>query len=35
MAAVSELTTAAYALKGVTDAPRLQVPVVRLPHPQR
>jgi len=35
MAAVSELTTAAYALKGMTDLPRLQGPVVSLPRPQR
>jgi hypothetical protein len=36
MDAVSELTTAAYALKGMTpDVPRLQGPVVRLPRPQR
>jgi hypothetical protein len=36
MAAVSELTTAAYALKGMApDVLRLQGPVVRLPPPQR
>ena len=36
MDAVSELTTAAYALKGMApDVPRLQGPVVRLPRPQR
>jgi hypothetical protein len=36
MDAVSELTTAAYALKGIAlDVPRLQGPVVRLPRPQR
>ena len=36
MDAVSELTTAAYALKGIaSDVPRLQGPVVRLPRPQR
>ena len=36
MAAVSELTTAAYSLKGMApDVPRLQGPVVRLPRPQR
>ena len=36
MEAVSELTTAAYALKGmVFDVPRLQAPLVRLPRPQR
>jgi hypothetical protein len=36
MDAVSELTTAAYALKGrAPDVPRLQGPVVRLPRPQR
>jgi hypothetical protein len=37
MAAVSELTTAAYALKGIAApvVPRLQWPVVRLPRPQR
>lgn len=36
MEAVSELTTAAYALKGITiDVPRLQGPVVRLPRPKR
>jgi hypothetical protein len=36
MDAVSELTTAAYSLKGMApDVPRLQGPVVRLPRPQR
>jgi hypothetical protein len=36
MDAVSELTTAAYELKGMApDVPRLQGPVVRLPRPQR
>ena len=41
MDAVSELTTAAYALKGMApgvpkfDVPRLQGPIVRLPRPQR
>ena len=36
MAAVSEVTTAAYALKGVdTNVFRLQGPVVRLPRPRR
>jgi len=36
MDAVSELTTAAYALKGISlDVPRLQGPVVRLPRPRR
>ena len=36
MDAVSELSTAAYALNGMTpDVPRLQGPVVRLPRPQR
>ena len=36
MDAVSKLTTAAYALKGMApDVPRLQGPVVRLPRPQR
>jgi len=36
MDAVSELTIAAYALKGMApDVPRLQGPVVRLPRPQR
>jgi len=36
MDAVSELTTAAYALKGMApDVPRLQGPVVRLPRPKR
>jgi len=36
MEAVSELTTAAYALKGIAlDVPRLQGPVVRLPRPKR
>jgi hypothetical protein len=36
MDAVSELTTAAYALKGIDpDAQRLQGPVVRLPRPRR
>jgi hypothetical protein len=36
MDAVSELTTAAYALKGMApDVPRLQGPVVRLPRPRR
>jgi hypothetical protein len=36
MDAVSELTAAAYALKGMArDVPRLQGPVVRLPRPQR
>jgi hypothetical protein len=36
MAAVSELTTAAYALKGtVPDVSRLQGPVVRLSFPRR
>jgi len=36
MAAVSELTTAAYALKGkVPDVSRLQGPVIRLPRPRR
>jgi hypothetical protein len=36
MDAVSELSTAAYALKGMApDIPRLQGPVVRLPRPQR
>jgi hypothetical protein len=36
MDAVSELTTAAYALKGMpANVPRLQGPVVRLPRPQR
>jgi hypothetical protein len=36
MAAVSDLTTAAYALKGMApDVLRLQGPVVRLPRPQR
>ena len=36
MDAVSELTTAAYALKGMAaGVPRLQGPVVRLPRPQR
>jgi hypothetical protein len=36
MDAVSELTTAAYALKGmVPDVSRLQGPVVRLPRPRR
>jgi hypothetical protein len=36
MDAVSELTTAAYALKGMApDVQRLQGPVVRLPRPRR
>jgi hypothetical protein len=36
MDAVSELTTAAYALRGMApDVPRLQGPVVRLPRPKR
>ena len=36
MDAVSELATAAYALKGVIlDVPRLQGPVVRIPRPKR
>jgi hypothetical protein len=36
MDAVSELTTAAYALKGMApDVPRLQAAVVRLPRPRR
>ena len=36
MAAVSELTTATYELKGkAPDVSRLQGPVVRLPRPQR
>jgi hypothetical protein len=36
MDAVSELTTAAYSLKGMApDVPRLQGPVVRLPRPRR
>jgi hypothetical protein len=36
MEAVFQLTTAAYALKGIAlDVPRLQGPVVRLPRPQR
>ena len=36
MDAVSELTTAAYALKGMApDVPRLQGPVIRLPRPRR
>lgn len=34
LAAVSELTTAAWALKG-KDVPRLQGPVVLLPRPRR
>jgi len=33
MAAVSELSTEAYALKGMTDVPRLLGPVVLLPRP--
>jgi hypothetical protein len=35
--AVSELTTATYALKGMApaDVPRLQGPVIRLPRPRR
>jgi hypothetical protein len=36
MDAVSEITTAAYALKGMAlDVPRLQGPVVLLPRPRR
>ena len=36
MDAVSELTTAAYALKGIApDVQRLQGPIVRLPRPRR
>ena len=36
MAAVSELTTMCYAMKGlVPDVSRLQGPVVRLPRPRR
>lgn len=35
MAAVSELTTMAYRLKGMVDVPRLQGPAVRLPRPRR
>jgi hypothetical protein len=36
MDAVSELTNAAYALKGIDpDEQRLQGPVVRLPRPRR
>ena len=36
MEAVSELTTAAYALKGMgPDVPRLQGPVVRVPRARR
>lgn len=36
MDAVSALTTAAYALKGITlDVPRLQGPLVRLPRQKR
>ena len=36
MDAVSELTTAAYALKGMApDVQRLQGPIVRLPRPRR
>ena len=36
MAAVSEITLTAYALKGMApDAPRLQGPLVRLPRPLR
>ena len=36
MAAVSELSTAAYALKGIgPDVPRLQGPLIRLPRPKR
>ena len=36
MAAVSELTTAAYSLKGTAlNVPRLQGPLVRLPRPKR
>lgn len=35
MAAVSELTTLAFQLRGMVDVPRLQGPVVRLPRPGR
>jgi len=35
MAAVSELTTALYALKGLACVPRLQGPIVRIPRPDR
>jgi hypothetical protein len=35
MDAVSELTTAAYALKGMADVPRLQGPIVRISRPKR
>ena len=37
MDAVSELTTVAYALKGMdpADVPRLQGPVIRVPRPRR
>lgn len=35
MAAVSELTTLAYSLKGMADVPRLQGPLIRLPRPKR
>ena len=35
IAAVSELTTAAYALKGMVDVQRLQGPLIRVPRARR